>query len=199
MKMRKMRLTVALILLLSLLLPVLAGCSDDRADRKKEAEMLRLWEDTVVNGNGVGSIEFSKTKTQPSYSCTSPTWEKIMVDSADDVHSILSVLSNRNVAFSTHERVEREREKKKKNNYTEEDVNLAFLSQQYLIYNLTLNDTDGHEIFTVSIGETGWMKTYVIKTLELRYYINYGQSNETVFADVSDLYDRLNNQTTPEN
>ena len=199
MKMRKIRLTVALILLLSLLLPVLAGCSDDRADRKKEAEMLRLWEDTVVNGNGVGSIRFTKTKTESVYSSTSVIPEKIMVDSADDVRGILSVLSEQNVKFSTHERVEREREKKKKNNYTEKDVDPSILLRQYSVYNLTLNDADGHEIFTVSIGETGWMETYVTKTLEFRYYINYGQSNETVFADVSDLYDRLNNQTTSEN
>ena len=199
MKMRKMRLTVALILLLSLLLPVLAGCRDDRADREKEAEMLRLWEDTVVNGNGVGSIRFTKTKTESAYSSTSVIPEKIMVDSADDVRGILSVLSEQNVKFSTHERVEREREKKKKNNYTEKDVDPSILLRQYSVYNLTLNDADGDEIFTVSIGETGWMETYVTKTLEFRYYINYGQSNETVFADVSDLYDRLNNQTTSEN
>ena len=116
MKMRKMRLTVVLILLLSLLLPVLAGCSDDRADREKETEMLRLWEDTVVNGNGVGSIKFTKTKTESSYSSTSVIPENIIVDSADDVRSILSVLSEQKVKFSTHERVEREYEKKNKDN-----------------------------------------------------------------------------------
>ena len=197
MKMRKMRLTVALILLLSLLLPVLAGCSDDRADRKKEAEMLRLWEDTVVNGNGVGSIEFSKCNTQSPYSSTASILETITVDSAEDVRGIFSVLSEQSVAFSTTERYKRENGIK---DTDLEDADAAmWWSSARLEHKLTLKDAEGQELFTVVMDETGLIYIRASGVLKSGYYMNYELSNETVFADVSDLYDRLNNQTTSEN
>lgn len=197
MKMRKMRLTVVLILLLSLLVPVLAGCSGDRADRKKEAEMLRLWEDTVVNGNGVGSIEcVAYKRLSPGSAAMYDIPECLTIETPDDIRQVLAVLSASSVTFETP--------KKDKNKTAEEKEEeklrwMKWMIRDQFVSTVVIKGTDGQDLLRVEMLEGGYAGIYEKKpdseyeVYNLKFNMTFEASNDTVLENLKNCYNDIKN------
>ena len=195
MKKRKMRLTVVLILLLSLLVPILAGCSDDRADREKEAEMLRLWEDTVVNGNGVDRIEFVAYKQRSLTSSKlfdNPDW--LTIETPDDIRQVLAVLSASAVTFETPKKGKDKTAEEKE----EEKLRwMKWMIRDQFVSTVVIKGTDGQELLRVKVLEGGYAGLYEKKpdseheVYNLKFNMTFEASNDTVLENLKSCYSEI--------
>lgn len=195
MKMRKMRLTVVLILLLSLLVPILAGCSDDRADRKKEAEMLRLWEDTVVNGNGVGSIELVAYKRLSPASAVmfdNPEW--LTIEAPDDIRQVLAVLSASAVTFETPKK---DKDKTAEEKEEEKLRWMKWMIRDQFVSTVVIKGTDDQDLLHVKVLEGGYAGIYEKKpdseheVYNLKFNMTFEASNDTVLENLKNCYNEI--------
>ena len=195
MKMRKMRLSVVLILLLSLLVPVLAGCSDDRADREKEAEMLRLWEDTVVNGNGVGSIEcVAYKRLSPGSAVMYDIPECLTIETPDDIRQVLAVLSASAVTFETPKK---DKDKTAEEKEEEKLRWMKWMIRDQFVSTVVIKGTDGQDLLRVEMLEGGYAGIYEEKpgtehkAYNLKFNMTFEATNDTVLENLKNCYNEI--------
>lgn len=182
-------------MLLSLLVPILAGCSDDRADREKEAEMLSLWEDTVVNGNGVGSIELVAYKRLSPASAVmfdNPDW--LTIETPDDIRQVLAVLSGSAVTFEIPKKDKYKTEEEKK----EEELRwMKWMIRDQFVSTVVIKGTDGQELLRVKVLEGGYAGIYEKKpdseyeVYNLKFNMTFEAANDTVLENLKNCYNEI--------